>query len=114
MKTAEEKKKWEHLYNKYKNNVQPSEKAGPWKSFQGFSRWAMENGYQDGGSMRRRDSTKPHSPENSYFIAPSGCKKEYSQEELRFIRKWNQTVNRLRQAVGLEPFPLPDISEEEP
>ncbi len=42
-----------------------------WQEFEAFKRWALSNGYEEGLSIDRLDSTKGYSPENCQFITQS-------------------------------------------
>lgn len=70
------------------------------ESFEAFCKWAKQSGYTYGRTIKRKDITKPYSPENSFWYeATEVCMTKYEKE---FIPRWNQTVNRIRAHYGME------------
>lgn len=41
-----------------------------WEKVDDYLKWCSENGYQKGLRLYKRDKSKPHGPENSYFPIP--------------------------------------------
>ena len=41
-----------------------------WETADEFVKWCSENGYKSGLRLCRKDTSKPHGPENSYFKSP--------------------------------------------
>ena len=41
-----------------------------WEKADDFIKWCSENGYAKGLRLCKKDTSKPHGPENSYFKAP--------------------------------------------
>ena len=53
------------IYSTYHQAVRNG--ATAWKSFGAFRDWSFANGYEQGRRLNRKDRTKPHCPENSYW-----------------------------------------------
>lgn len=52
----------ERLYRRYKYI-----REHDWEDFEDFVRWAMDTGIWKGAFLRKKDESKPHGPENSYW-----------------------------------------------
>ena len=71
-----------------------------WKDFDTFAKWMIEMGYSRGYALRRFVMTEPFSPENcfvSYKEPMNVC-----LWELEFVKRWNKTVNGIRERLGME------------
>lgn len=95
------------LLSKYKSTIRAKDRVGEWSTFEGFYKWAIEAGYQQGRTMNRRDTREGHNPENCFFIMPPYVAPFQGDEYTDWIRRWNRAVNPLRVAAGLKPFPDP-------
>lgn len=70
-----------------------------------FFEWSLDNGYEPGAKLRRKDEGKPWNPDNLYWKAPDvKIQPFFGEEQKEAIEKWNKTVNRIRVHYGLEPF----------
>ncbi len=75
-----------------------------------FLNWAMSNGYTLGAKLFRRDNAKPFTPENCYWLSSAEWRgKDHGDGEtltynLKWMRKWDETVNRIREHFGMEPI----------
>lgn len=53
-----------------------------WETADEFVKWCSENGYASGLRLCRKDTSKPHGPENSYFKSPETTTQAI-QEDIR-------------------------------
>lgn len=90
------RKKWQNLKGK------PCVPA--WADEQAFLTWAMSSGYEPNLGLYRKDNTKPYGPKNCFWKMKEKLQKFEDTEEGILIRKWNQTVNVIRQHYGLPLF----------
>lgn len=98
------------LLCKYCNSPK-KDRVGEFATFEGFYQWAMRNGYESGKTMLRRDSEKPVSPENCYFVEGERKEPFSGEERIDWNRRWTATVNRIRKAWGMPLLPDP-VTEE--
>lgn len=76
------------------------------KSVKEFYEWSMKNGFTMESRITRRNIHLPHSPRNSMWIPMSKLINKITGEDFgnavwESIIKYNQTVAKIRQAVGL-------------
>lgn len=91
--------KWEYL-------KQTSPQHG-WASRREFFEWSLASGFTSGASLMRLDPSKPHGPDNCYWVigAPQPSRNIGREEAHARAVSWNKTVNRFRRALGLPLFP---------
>ena len=75
-----------------------------WDSYPVFHKWCQDSGYMTGMMLVRKCKSQPYGPENCTWAKDSRIPEDDS-ERAETIRKWNRTVNRLRRAAGMIPFP---------
>lgn len=90
------RKKW--------HSLKRAEYVEEWSDFAVFEKWCEESGYEPGMALLRRNKDLPYGPKNCVWSL-SGNATDENSEKAKTIREWNRTVNRLRRAAGLEPFP---------
>lgn len=80
-------------------------------SFDTFKAWALENGFREDCTIRKRVPNKAWGPDNCMIEFPDTvCEHETAQgkfslaQERDFCRLWNKTVNRIRKHFGLPLF----------
>jgi len=83
--------------------VPVKDRVGAFGSFESFSAWAYQNGFQMGQSMMRHDPGKPVSPENCYF-ADKAETRAHTKAERESMRRYTDTVNRIRARLGWAPL----------
>ena len=92
-----------------------------WESFEAFAAWAAATRARKGQHLAKHDESKPHGPENSYWMEPMklrprerpdspfcfGCAKECPGhgggcEAWReyFVRNWNRNIYRGKRYDG--------------
>ena len=76
-----------------------------WASRQDFIKWALSTGFSPEKTLMRKDSSKPHSPDNCYWKMCQGVYREGLTADHEQAVAWNKTVNRFRRALGLPLFP---------
>ena len=54
-----------------------------WEKADDFVKWCSENGYKNGLRLCRIDKSKPHGPENSYFLTPEKSAKGIAEDKRR-------------------------------
>lgn len=93
------------LYAKWRN-IGRLGRSEEWDDFGVFCAWAMDNGYQDGMMLKRKDARKDFGPDNCYWLERNERESNaYRADEAEeFCARWNKTVNRLRVHCGMEPF----------
>lgn len=85
------------------------------EQFTDFYYWAIANGYTDRARLYRYDREEPYSPENCFWVPVgdvAGTKepqKNGEQSNIYYLdstwmRKWDETVNRIRLHYGMEPI----------
>jgi hypothetical protein len=71
-----------------------------------FYKWAMDNGYTVGAKLFREDENEKFSPDNCFWVAREdwvGVSHASYMDEVA-IRKWDETINRIREHYGMEPI----------
>ena len=71
-----------------------------WEDFDVFYKWAMDNGYEDGMTMKRYWEDRLYSPINCYFMVGERPRKDFNEAE--FSKRWTETVNRIRKHYRME------------
>lgn len=73
--------------------------------FPKFFKWSIKHGFVPGAHLIRLDNSKPYGPKNCKWNV--ACHKDqghiYGDEQREWIKKWNETVNRIRKHYGMEP-----------
>ena len=90
-----------------------------WESLEHFMQWALETGVWKGAFLRRKDESKPHGPDNSYWSdQPSISNRNWGRQEIArspfcegcernteygcggcekweeyFVKNWNQNIH---------------------
>ena len=54
-----------------------------WERADDFIKWCSENGYESGLRLCRKDTSKPHGPENSYFKTPEKTVRGIAEDKRR-------------------------------
>ena len=54
-----------------------------WERADDFVKWCSENGYESGLRLCRKDASKPHGPENSYFKTPEKTVRGIAEDKRR-------------------------------
>jgi hypothetical protein len=54
-----------------------------WEKADDFIKWCSENGYKSDLRLCKKDTSKPHGPENSYFKASDSIKRAIKEENRR-------------------------------
>lgn len=54
-----------------------------WETADEFVKWCSENGYASGLRLCRKDTAKPHGPDNSFFKTPDSIKRAIKEENRR-------------------------------
>lgn len=90
------------------------DRVGAFATFEGFSQWAMGAGFLPGSNMLRYDTSKPISPENSYFAESPWVAPFHGKEKDEFICRWHKTINVIRKHFGLPPLPAPEFDKVKP
>lgn len=85
------------LYNAWRT-VRRHLHCEEWEYFPNFYDWSLQNGYELGSRLRAKDPGKPFGPDNCEWFL---FKKHDRTEELRWIARWNKTVNCIRKHYGL-------------
>lgn len=73
--------------------------------FNFFVAWSKENGYTENARLVLIDKEKPYSPDNCRWQAMKTAQQPYGEAERAWCSKWNETVNRIRVACGMDPLP---------
>lgn len=71
-----------------------------WRAFLPFYNWSIENGYKPGARIHLIDKEGEYGPDNCVW----SVKEEEETVKEAWIRKWNETVNRIRKHYGMEPL----------
>ena len=79
------------------------------EDFMNFYNWAMESGYTYGDSLYRIDTKAPFTPDNCAWKKEpdtiKGCiSKAKRYNDQKRIDSWNNLVNSIRKAQGMEPL----------
>ncbi|MBO7253017.1 MAG: hypothetical protein J6V25_10390 [Oscillospiraceae bacterium] len=71
-----------NLYNKWgrKSHWGTIRYNGMWESFNDFLYWCSQNGYKKGLILRKKDSEKPHGPDNSYWYDKEADAEQHLQK----------------------------------
>lgn len=85
------------LYNAWRT-VRRHPHCEEWEYFPTFYDWSLQNGFAMGARLQTKDADKPFSPDNCEWLL---LQKHDRAEELRWIKQWNKTVNRIRKHYGL-------------
>lgn len=70
----------------------------PWHDREVFKKWALENGYRPGLSLRRKDSSKDYGPDNCFFDASQKAKHGNNQAIKAHIKEYKAK----KAALGLQ------------
>lgn len=89
------------LYNKW-DYAKKGGLCEEWEDFNAFCLWALNNGFECGKTLTRKDASKPYAPDNCLWCDEYCSNKGVDKTE--WVKKWNKTVNRIRVAYGMEPF----------
>lgn len=73
-----------------------------WEDYEKFYEWAMNSWCEFGYQLRRYNENEPYSPNNCYWYRSDKTHPDYIPKE--FCKSWNETVNRVRVACGMDPF----------
>lgn len=87
--------------------VRGEEHAQVFEDFSDFYEWAVKT-YVFSARLKRKDPTKPHSPDNSYFEPPKQARPtadEFSEKQIEWMYEWNRAVNRIRKYYNMAPLP---------
>lgn len=122
----------ENLYERWRKILRY---GSGWKTFDDFLQWASETGAEPGNQLRKRDSSLPHGPDNSYWYARppyqpakkndavspfcQGCTRECPKGGLGckawqdyFVDNWNRNIFRNRKQAEPKPAePKPETRE---
>lgn len=92
------------LYNRYySSNCHKYREA--FATFQEFYDWAMATGFVIEAKLARKDPSKPSTPDNLIWIIPKRKQVEqFGLEVQKSIKRWNDTVNRIRANYGMKPL----------
>jgi hypothetical protein len=69
----------ENLIRRFYRRLYDSE----WERADDFVKWCSENGYESGLRLCRKDTSKPHGPENSYFKKPEKTVRVIAKDKRR-------------------------------
>ena len=103
-KDLKETPEWKSLYGRYNsfNNRKYRQLFG---SFQAFYDWSMANGFAMGARFDRLDPSKPYTLDNCCWVLnDASMLRMTADERTEAIKKWNETVNRIRVHFGMKPF----------
>ena len=102
---AKESPEWRHLYGQWLA-IRKSKFGNEFELFNDFYNWAMSNGYVFGARLIRIDQNKPFGPNNCFhYLKPKPEQKpDFVPMDEQWIRKWNETVNRIRIHYGMKPL----------
>lgn len=74
-------------------------------TFQEFYDWAMATGFVLDARLACKDPDKPYTPDNLIWTMPQMKQVDkYGIEVQESIKRWNETVNRIRVHYGLKPL----------
>lgn len=99
MKTEEGKS----LYSRWLDLHKKEYCCDAFKDFMTFYKWSMKNGFRYGLALRRYDNDEPYSPDKCYW-AEFGSKHTFNHGIRTSIKKYDDTVNKIRKACGMEPL----------
>lgn len=80
------------------------------QTFPSFFNWAMSNEYTLGAKLMKYDEFEPFGPDNCFWLAKCECVGighglgATIDRNLTWERKWDETVNRIREHFGMEPI----------
>ena len=95
---------WSSLYNKWR--VIKKELSPDFAMFEDFYKWSVSKGWTPGAHLRRRDDSKPYSPDNCEWYSNDLKETNMSNEDREaFVEAWNKSVNRIRRHFGMRPLP---------
>jgi hypothetical protein len=95
---------WKCLYSRY-NATRTSIYRDVFPTFQQFYDWSMANGFVCGAKLGRIDTSKPFIQDNLMWTMPEGKQaKQFRIEVQESIKRWNDTVNRIRANYGMKPL----------
>ena len=77
-----------------------NQRCEEWEDFQAFVDWALANGFGLELQLKRHDNRVPYQPGNAYFLKPDVEDGTIGES----IKRWNDTVNKIRKHYGLEPL----------
>lgn len=93
----------DQLYHKWLRIHRVFNCSEEFKDFMLFYSWAVDSGFEPGLMLLRRDEEGPYSPENCYWSKyPPKKNKEHGINGS--IARFNETVNKIRKAYGMEPL----------
>ena len=93
------------LYQCWRSMRKKKDHAEEFDDYAKFYEWSMQAGYAIGCRLCRKDQTKPYSPDNCEWRPMKDAHPSHGEENREWCVKWNKTVNRIRVACGMEPFP---------
>lgn len=102
-KDVKETPEWKALYSKWRQ-IKKCSHSKEFSRCQDFYDWAMANGFEIVAKLELLDDSKPYSPDNCRWKPPEAKKTFYTEEEKRWIAKWNKTVNAIRRHYGMKPL----------
>ena len=102
-KATKETPEWKSLYSKWRQ-IKKCSHSKEFSRCQDFYDWAMANGFEIAAKLELLDDSKPYSPDNCRWKPPEVKKTFYTEEEKRWIAKWNKTVNVIRRYYGMKPL----------
>lgn len=97
-------KYYEHLAKQWQRSKQDHLDISGFSSFEEFFKWSLQNGFEPGMILLRRNETFPFSPKNGAWRWRVPSKQKYDKEVQKSIDLFDKTVARIRAAYNLSPI----------
>lgn len=75
-----------------------------WHKAENFVKWALDNGYEKGLQLDRKDNTKGYSPDNCRFVTPKINNRNRRNTKYLTVKGETKCVAEWCESISISPF----------